>query len=491
MLNLASTSDQVSVITSAAGAIHVHVSWVDYNTSTFIAAPGRTNTAPIATATTTTVLAAPAASTVRNIKFLSIQNTSATVTNVITVNLTDGTNNLQLASVSLNPYDSLEYSDASGWTYVTLAGGITTGAGVNANATNANININDTSGSGTGTLTYQSNGTTYWQWQKSAANSLNLQRYVSGTYADNPITISTSTGVVTFADGFVSPIHGAVGTDPGVNVMLGVQSLATGSSTATGTVQVGIYSNFYGNTSGTTDVRGIYSVVGTSAAAYSVTNAYSFLTGVPVLGAGSSLTNFSGYYAQSSAAATNNYSFNAGQLAGANNLGFYNSGNSNNNLGTGTTTVGTLTVNTGASITGAAGAQAAVAAASGYTGTAPMTFWANGTAPTTATSQYYGYVSNLSTVAATWTLPSLIHYTAGQGTCRFDGDNAKWFSCCSFDDRGDEQLCVHFKYARRDKQLRILQFGRRKQRSRSGSSNRHHANPVRRSSNTELRVQRG
>jgi len=52
MLILSSTSDIIRVVTSAAADVDVHASWVDNASGTIT--PGRTNTAPITTATTTT-----------------------------------------------------------------------------------------------------------------------------------------------------------------------------------------------------------------------------------------------------------------------------------------------------------------------------------------------------------------------------------------------------------------------------------------------------
>jgi hypothetical protein len=57
MLLLASTTDKIQVITSAAGQVDVHASWVDLSGTTITA--GRTNTR-ISTATTTDVVGAPA-----------------------------------------------------------------------------------------------------------------------------------------------------------------------------------------------------------------------------------------------------------------------------------------------------------------------------------------------------------------------------------------------------------------------------------------------
>jgi hypothetical protein len=89
MLIQASTNDKIQVITSDAGTVKVHASWVDAVSNTFT--PGRTNTASITTAATTDVVAAPAASTQRTTNFLSVRNTDATVSQTITIQHTDGT----------------------------------------------------------------------------------------------------------------------------------------------------------------------------------------------------------------------------------------------------------------------------------------------------------------------------------------------------------------------------------------------------------------
>lgn len=89
MLLLTSTSDVIRVVTSAAGAVDVHASYIDHNAGTFT--PGRTNTASITTATTTTVVGSPGASTQRNVKHLTVFNEHASVSQTITVEHFDGT----------------------------------------------------------------------------------------------------------------------------------------------------------------------------------------------------------------------------------------------------------------------------------------------------------------------------------------------------------------------------------------------------------------
>ena len=109
MLLLTSINDLLQVITGSAGSIQVHVSWVDNASGTIT--PGRTNTAAIATAATTTVVAAPAASTQRNVKLVSIYNASATVSNLITLQHTDGTNSEIIWKGTLAPGEAFGFDD--------------------------------------------------------------------------------------------------------------------------------------------------------------------------------------------------------------------------------------------------------------------------------------------------------------------------------------------------------------------------------------------
>lgn len=112
MLILASTTDKLQLITGATGNINVHVSWMD-NVSGAIG-PGRTNTPPITMATTTDIVAPPAAGIFRNVKTVHIRNTAATV-NDVTVRHTDGTTPVDLYKISLPAGATLSYIDEVGF----------------------------------------------------------------------------------------------------------------------------------------------------------------------------------------------------------------------------------------------------------------------------------------------------------------------------------------------------------------------------------------
>jgi hypothetical protein len=114
MILLTSTSDKLQVVSSAAGQIDVHASYVDLNPAASPqTTPGRTNTR-IATATTTDVVAPPAASTTRNIKQLKVGNNHASVANTVSIQHTDGTNVIVIEQVTLAPLERIGYEEDMG-----------------------------------------------------------------------------------------------------------------------------------------------------------------------------------------------------------------------------------------------------------------------------------------------------------------------------------------------------------------------------------------
>lgn len=113
MILLASTSDLLRVTTSAAVAVDVHASFIDFDAST--QTPGRTNTA-ITTATTTNIVASPAASTFRTIKTVSIRNKHASTSQDVTVIHIDGTTAVEKIKVTLLAGDAVHYDEHNGWT---------------------------------------------------------------------------------------------------------------------------------------------------------------------------------------------------------------------------------------------------------------------------------------------------------------------------------------------------------------------------------------
>lgn len=112
MILLTSTSDKIQVITSSTANIDVHASYVDRNGTTIT--PDRKNTL-ISTATTTDVVASPAASTQRTVKSLFIRNRHASTSNDITVQHTDGTNVVEFIKITLPAGYIIHYDEGAGF----------------------------------------------------------------------------------------------------------------------------------------------------------------------------------------------------------------------------------------------------------------------------------------------------------------------------------------------------------------------------------------
>jgi hypothetical protein len=118
MIALTNTTHILEVTTSEATAVDVLVSYVDHTTSGGTLGDEATL---ITTATTTTVLSAPAASTQRQIKMINIMNTGSTA-NIITVKKDISATEYDLVRVSLQANERLQYLDGQGWTSYTADG---------------------------------------------------------------------------------------------------------------------------------------------------------------------------------------------------------------------------------------------------------------------------------------------------------------------------------------------------------------------------------
>jgi hypothetical protein len=119
MLLLTSTSDLIRMVTSTTGDIDVHASWIDLASGTVSA--GRTNT-NVTTATTTTIVGSPAASTSRNVKTLHIQNVHASTAMTVTIQHFDGSTSIDLETVTLAAGERIAYVEGVGFRIVDVNG---------------------------------------------------------------------------------------------------------------------------------------------------------------------------------------------------------------------------------------------------------------------------------------------------------------------------------------------------------------------------------
>ena len=130
MLNLTSTSHIIRLITSSAASIECHASWGDVSGSTVTL--GGLNTPNITTATTTTVVPAPAASTVRNVKALYVTNVSASASTRVACEIFDGTNAAETIGFILLPGENMTFNEEGRWSHRDAQGAEYAPAGLSA-----------------------------------------------------------------------------------------------------------------------------------------------------------------------------------------------------------------------------------------------------------------------------------------------------------------------------------------------------------------------
>lgn len=116
MLILASASDELDLLTANPGSIDVHASWMD-NVAGAVG-PGRTNTATITTAATTTIVGPPQAGTERNVKTLYVRNRGSASSDIAIVH-TDGSTLARLLEITLPAGSTLQYVDSVGFLALT------------------------------------------------------------------------------------------------------------------------------------------------------------------------------------------------------------------------------------------------------------------------------------------------------------------------------------------------------------------------------------
>lgn len=220
--------------------------------------------------------------------------------------------------------------------------------------------------------------------------------------------------------GFYSALNAAVGTYSFYSVgsaqsyLAGGLGLGTTANTvdiplrigqtgnATGTTQYGVLNAITGNAAGTTALYGIDSQLATANSAYTCNSLVHFYAHSTTRGAASTLSNAFGFAVDTSlAAAANNYAFWSNVASATNTYQLYMGGTALNYIN------GNLAVNVGP-IT-------SVAVYAGFPNTAGVQaagFQNSPTVPATCTNLYYGFVVNVSTVPAAFTLSTLAFFEA-------------------------------------------------------------------------------
>lgn len=110
---LADTDDTLRVVTaSGVSTIHMYAAWADITTTALT--PGASD-AQVTTATTTVLVAAPGASTQRQLKGLTIANSHASSSNVVTVEFFDGATATRLIAYTLLAGETLQWNEDVGF----------------------------------------------------------------------------------------------------------------------------------------------------------------------------------------------------------------------------------------------------------------------------------------------------------------------------------------------------------------------------------------
>lgn len=118
MITLTNTTHILELTTGSATAVDVFVSYADHTTAGAVLGDEQTL---ITTATTTTILSAPASSTQRQVKLITINNTGATP-NTVTIKKDISATEYDLFYTTLQAHENLTYIDGKGWTQYTATG---------------------------------------------------------------------------------------------------------------------------------------------------------------------------------------------------------------------------------------------------------------------------------------------------------------------------------------------------------------------------------
>jgi hypothetical protein len=115
---LASTTDKLSLITDQAGDIDVVVTYIDRNQSTGAVGAANRQLTAITTATTTDILAAPAATTDRKVESITIRNAHASTSNDVLVQYNANGTLYEMGAARLYPTEMLQWSEQDGFTHM-------------------------------------------------------------------------------------------------------------------------------------------------------------------------------------------------------------------------------------------------------------------------------------------------------------------------------------------------------------------------------------
>ena len=201
MLILKATTETLQLTTSTTAGIDCSVSYTDSTSSASVMSSSELK---ISTATTTTILGAPAASTNRVIQLISIANIHTSVSNAVSVQKNiAGTIYVESTLYTLQPGEVLMYMDSIGWQYYSSLGVIKADQAIRTNI-NSQIQynnggvLNDQSGASVQWVSQLGSGSLAWTGITSSGDGTKLAAAVNSgfiyTSVDSGVTWTQQTG---------------------------------------------------------------------------------------------------------------------------------------------------------------------------------------------------------------------------------------------------------------------------------------------------------
>lgn len=138
MIILKATTETLQVVTTTAAAIDYSISYADITTTTFVPS---SNEGKITSATTSSVLAAPASSTQRQVKLIVISNRDTSANTITVQKLISSTSYALTPTIALNAGESAQYIDSKGWILYSSNG--TVRADMTAGGANTQVQFNN------------------------------------------------------------------------------------------------------------------------------------------------------------------------------------------------------------------------------------------------------------------------------------------------------------------------------------------------------------
>lgn len=192
MILLSETTHALELVTSSTSAIDFNAAYVDITTTTFT--PISTQSA-ITTATTTTIVGAPSASTQRQIKYMSFCNKGAS-NNILTIQRDVSATNYEiLPAVTLAADETLVYVDGDGFKVYSPAGAVKSAVAL------ADADYGDITVTGTGTVMTIGDEAVTLAKMADIATARIIGRDTAGTGVPEVLTGTTARGIIESDEG--------------------------------------------------------------------------------------------------------------------------------------------------------------------------------------------------------------------------------------------------------------------------------------------------